>query len=156
MNELYSEKDIGHISGQLKKRWLLISAVLVVFLAVFAISMVLRAQWLTMLSVFLFGSFAVFAIDLFCLPLIRYRKLLVSALTGRTHTGVFEFEKQEPEDSMVDGVSCHGLLFLGEPDKHGIREQRFYWDAGLPVPDFRPGEEVTLKYTGKNIVGLKR
>ena len=156
MNELYSEKDVEQLSGQLKKRWILIGAVLMVFLAVIVASMILRIQWLTMVSVFLFGAFAIFFFFLFCLPLRRYRRLLVSALTGRTHTGVFEFEKQEPEASMVEGVSCRGLLFLGEPDKHGTREQRFYWDARLPVPDFRPGEQVTLKYTGKNIVGLER
>ena len=57
---------------------------------------------------------------------------------------------------MVDGVSCRGLIFLGEPDKHGIREQRYYWDNQLPLPAFRPGEAITLKYTGKNIIAWSR
>ena len=104
-------------------------------------------------AVFLFGAFAVFSIDLLCLPLHRYRKLLTSALNGRTHTGTFEFKEAEAETSMVDGVSCRGLIFLGEPDKHGSREQRFYWDEQKPLPDFRAGDQITLKYTGKNIIG---
>ena len=156
MNELYSEKDILTINAQLKKRYTVIAIVLAVLLALIIVSLIIRVEWLTMVAVFLFGGFAVFSIDLFCLPLHRYRRLLTSALTGRTHTDTLEFKEQESDPSMVDGVSCRGLIFLGEPDKHGIREQRYYWDSQLPVPDFRPGEQITLKYTGKNIIGWSR
>ena len=153
MTELYSEKDIEQISAQLKKRYTIICIVLALLLALIVISIFPRIQWLTMVAVFLFGAFAVFSIDLLCLPLHRYRKLLTSALNGRTHTGTFEFKETEGETSMVDGVSCRGLIFLGEPDKHGSREQRFYWDEQKPLPDFRAGDQITLKYTGKNIIG---
>ena len=153
MTELYSEKDIEQISAQLKKRYTIICIVLALLLTLIIISCIFWIEWLTMVAVFLFGAFAIFSIDLFCLPLHRYRKLLVSALSGRTHTGTFEFKETETETSMVDGVSCRGLIFLGEPDKHGSREQRFYWDKEKPLPDFRAGDPVTIKYTGKNIIG---
>ena len=153
MTELYSEKDIQLISQQLKKRYTVIGVVLALLLALIIVSLVIRIQWLTMTAVFLFGAFAVFSIDLFCLPLHRYRKLLVSAVSGRTHVGTFEYKQAEGEVSMVDGVSCRSLIFLGEPDKHGSREQCFYWDAERPLPGFQPGQQVTLKYTGRNIIG---
>lgn len=156
MTELYSEQSITDISAQLKKRYTVISAVLALLLALIVVSIIPRIQWLTMVSVFLFGAFAVFSIDLFCLPLHRYRKLLTSALTGRTHTGVFEYKETEADTSMVDGVACRGMIFLGEPDKHGSREQRFYWDEEKPLPDFRAGEQITLRYTGKNIIGFEK
>ena len=156
MNELYSEKDVAGIDGQLKKRWIVIGAVLVLLLAFIVVSAVLRIEWLTMVAVFLFGAFAVFSIDLFCLPLLRYRKLLTAALTGRNHTGSFEFKEAESETSMVDGVSCRGLIFLGEADRHGSREQRYYWDEERPLPGFQAGDQITLKYTGKNIIGWAR
>ncbi len=156
MTELYSEKDLSEISAQLKKRYTVIGIILVLLLALIILSIFPRIQWLTMTAVFLFGVFAIFSIDLFCLPLHRYRKLLTSALTGRTHTGTFEFKETESDSSMVDGVSCRGLIFLGEPDKHGSREQRFYWDEEKPRPDFQAGEQITLKYTGKNIIGWLR
>ena len=47
------------------------------------------------------------------------------------------------------------LIFLGEPDKHGIREQRYYWDNELPLPAFNSGDQITIKYTGKNIIGYE-
>ena len=155
MHDLYSEKDYQQISAQLKKRFLLLGCALVVILAVIVCSFIIRSMWLSVLSVILFFGVSVFVIDMFCLPLYRYRKLLTSALTGRTHIETLEFEGVEPEKSIVDGVACRGLLFLGSPDKHGTREQRFYWDEELPLPAFNAGDQVTLKYTGRNIIGYQ-
>ena len=155
MQELYSEKDFQQISGQLKKRYLLLGGVLAVLLAAFVVSMTVRIEWLSIVLFILSGAAAVFVIELFCLPLHRYRKLLLSALTGRTHTETLEYKETEAESSLVDGVLCRGLIFLGDPDRHGAREQRFYWDEELPLPAFTPGESVTLKYTGRNIIGYE-
>ena len=155
VTELYSEKDINLINQQLKKRYTIIFIIFGLFLALVIWSFIVRIQWLSMVAVFLAGVTLVFGIDLFCLPLHRYRKLMTSALTGRTHTETLEFDCAEEETSVVDGVVCRGLLFLGEPDKHGERGQRFYWDMALPLPAFRPGSRVTLKYTGRNIIGYQ-
>ena len=54
MTDLYSEKDLQAISGQLKKRYLLLGCGLAVILAVIVWSMVIRMEWLTVVSVFLF------------------------------------------------------------------------------------------------------
>ncbi len=155
MHSLYSEKDLQQISDQLKKRYLLLGCGLAVILALLVFSMVIRLQWLTVVSFILFFSVSVFVIELFCLPLHRYKKLVVSALTGRSHIETMEYKCMESETSIVDGVSCRGIVFLGEPDKHGTREQRFYWDEELPLPVFREGDQVTLKYTGRTIIGYQ-
>ena len=155
MIELYTDRDYTRISSRLKKRCLLLGIALAVFLALFIFFMIKRYEWPAIISLFLFFSVMVFVIDLLILPLSRYRKLVAAALTGRTHTGTFEFVRPEEEVSMVDGVRCQGLLFLGEPDKHGTREQRFYWDLERPIPAFTSGQQVTLKYTGRNIIGYK-
>jgi len=156
VTELYSEKDINLINQQLKKRYTIIFIIFALFLALVIWSFIVRIQWLSMVAVFLAGVTLVFGIDLFCLPLHRYRKLMTSALTGRTHTGTFEFKEAESDPSMVEGISCKSLIFLGEPDKHGSREQRFYWDAEHPLPDFKAGDQITLKYTGRNIIGWEK
>ncbi len=155
MQDLYSEKDCQQIAAQLKKRYLLLGCALAVFLALIVVSVIVRVEWLTIVLVFLFFSLAVFVIELFCLPLHRYKKLVVSALTGRSHIETMEYKCMESETSIVDGVSCRGIVFLGEPDKHGTREQRFYWDEELPLPVFREGDQVTLKYTGRTIIGYQ-
>ena len=156
MHDLYSEKDLQELSGQLKKRYLAIGCFLAVILAVFVVSMIIRAEWLSIASFIIFFAGAVFAVDLFCLPLRRYKSLITSALTGRTHTEEMVYEKTEDDTSVVDGVPCLGMIFLGAPDKHGVREQRFYWDRELPRPAFTAGDQVTLKYTGRNIIGYQK
>ena len=155
MKDLYSEKDVEEISSQLKKRYTLLGIALAVLLAALIVSVIVRVEWLSIALFILLFATAVFVIEMFCLPLHRYKKLLVSALTGRTHTEVLEYQKTEDETSVVDGVRCCGLIFLGSPDKHGTREQRFYWDRELPLPAFKPGDQVNLKYTGRNIIGYE-
>ena len=155
MRDLYSENDLLQISAQLKKRYFLLGTILLIPLALFVWSLVIRLEWLTMVSVFLFFAAIIFVVDLFCLPLHRYKKLLSSALTGRSHTETLEYKETEADPYVVDGVTCQGLIFLGQPDKHGTREQRFYWDREIPLPAFRAGDQVTLKYTGRNIIGYQ-
>ena len=155
MQDLYSEKDSEQISSQLKKRYILLGCILAVILAGFVVSMIIRVEWLSVVMFILFLAVAVFVIEMFCIPLHRYKKLIVSALHRRTHTETLEYEKAEDDTSVVDGVLCRGLLFLGSPDKHGTREQRFYWDEEIPLPAFVPGSQVTLKYTGRNITGYE-
>lgn len=155
MQDLYSEKDLEQISSQLKKRYILLGCVLAILLAGFVASMIVRIEWLSMVLFILLCATAVFGIEMFCIPLHKYKKLITSALTGRTHTETLEYEKAEDDPSVVEGVLCRGLIFLGSPDKHGTREQRFYWDEELPLPAFTPGTQVTLKYTGRNIIGYE-
>ena len=62
-----------------------------------------------------------------------------------------EFVRTEPDRSMVDGVACSSLIFLGDPDRHGSREMLLYWDREIPQPDLKPGRIYSVKYTGKNI-----
>ena len=153
MTDLYSSNDLQQISSQLKKRYILLGCILAVILAGFVVSMIIRFEWLSVVMFILFLAVAVFVIEMFCIPLHRYKKLIVSALHGRTHTETLEYEKAEAETSVVDGVLCRGLIFLGSPDKHGTREQRFYWDEQIPLPAFSAGDQVTLRYTGRTIIG---
>jgi len=155
MHDLYSEKDVLDLSARLKKRYIILGCIMAFFLAVFVVSMIVRVEWLSMVSFILCFAVAVFVIEMFCLPLSRYRKLIASALTGRTHIETLEYKETEADTSLVDGVPCRGMIFLGSPDKHGTREQRFYWDNELPLPAFTAGSQVTLKYTGRNIIGYE-
>lgn len=155
MQDLYTDKDYAEISAQLKKRYLLLGIACAVLLTVFIWFMIARYEVPAVIALFLLCAVAIFVIDLLCLPLHRYRKLLAAALTGRTHTETLEFDHLEKEISVVDGVRCRSMIFLGAPDKHGDREQRFYWDMERPLPGFRPGQQVTLKYTGRNIIGYQ-
>ena len=154
MNDLYTQEMLTTLQKRLKSRWLILAVVFGLLLAGFVYSMIIRIEWLSVLLLGLAGCFAIFWTDLFIMPLLQYRKLLRAALNGRSHVGTLEYVRTEPDESMVDGVPCLGMVFLGEPDKHGSREQLFYWDRELPLPTLSPGQEYTIKYTGKNIIGM--
>ena len=155
MQNLYSDESYVSVDRQLKRRLVLLFAVLAVLLGVFVWAMITRTEWLAVLAACLAGCFAIFFADLFCAPLVRYRRLVRSALSGRNHEKTMEFVRTEPERSMVDGVACSSLIFLGDPDKHGSREMLLYWDREIPQPDLKPGRIYTVMYTGKNITGIQ-
>ena len=154
MKELYRQEDFIALQSQLKKRLILLLIGCVLLLAVAIWSLSARMEWLTMASFILLGAAAIFVLELLCRPISQYKKLVHSALHGRSHTETLEFARVEPDLSLVDGVSCRSLVFLGEPDKHGERERMYYWDEHLPLPALKEGEAISIRYTGKTIIGI--
>ena len=155
MKDLYTEKDLAALRARIGKRQLVLVCVSMVWLALAVVSLVLRVEWLTVVAVVLLGASLIFGLEMFCLPLKRYARLMEAALHGRSHTETFVYDHLEPESSLVDGVSCRSLVFLGEPDKHGSRDQMYYWDENIPLPPFSEGQTVTLRYTGRTIIGYQ-
>ncbi len=155
MQALYSDQSYLTVHQQLRRRLAVLAVVSVLLLAVFVYAAVIRTEWLAMAAACVLGFFAIFFAEMFCLPLARYRRLIRTALHGRSHTRTMEFVRAEPDLSSVDGVSCRSLIFLGDPDKHGTREQMLYWDAEIPLPALTPGQEVTLQYTDRTIIALQ-
>ena len=100
MKDLYSENDLFSLSSQLKKRYALLGVILAVILGLFIYSMIIRVEWLSVVLFALLCAVAVFFIELFCLPLHRYKKLVQSALKGRTHTDKLIYDHAAPEHSM--------------------------------------------------------
>ena len=154
MQSLYSDQSYDAVHRKLNRRLVLLAVIAVPLLALFIAAMILRIQWLAMVAACLAGCFAVFYVEMFCLPLARYRRLIGTALHGRSHTQTLEFSRVDPDLSAVDGIPCRSLIFLGTPDKHGTREQMLYWDDEIPLPDFQPGQEITIQYTDRNIIGF--
>ncbi len=152
--DLYTDQMLAEINRRLTSRWLILAVVVVPLLAVFVWSLTQRIEWVSMVSAVLTGVFSIFWIDLFIVPRLRHRKLVSEALNGRSHIQTMEFARLDPDPCLVDGVSCRSLIFLGEPDRHGSREQLFYLDQALPVPELEAGKSYTVKYTGRTITGL--
>ena len=158
---LYPDETILALNNQLKKRWLILGAVAAVLLGVFVWSLIIRydyndrLQWISVVAILLLGFFMVFWVDVICGPLLRYRTMIRTAVTGRKHTKTMPFVRAEEDISVVEGVPCRGLIFLGDPDKHGTRDQLLYWDQELPMPAFEAGKDYTLCYSGKLIVGIE-
>ena len=154
MKDLYTAEMLESLNGRLKKRWILVGIVSALLLAGFVWSAAVRVEWLSVVFVVLIGAFLVFYIEMFCRPLLDYRKLMVSALSGRSHDRDMEYVRTEPDSSSVDGVSCRSLIFLGDADKHGSREMLLYWDEEIPLPALQEGKTYTVRFTGRNIIAI--
>ena len=154
MKELYSAEMLASLNGKLKKRWILVGIISALLLAGFVWSVAIRVEWLSIALLALLGVFLIFFIEMFCRPLLDYRKLVVTALSGRSHDRVMEYVRTEPDTSSVDGVSCISLIFLGDADKHGSREQLLYWDEEIPLPALQEGQSYTVSFTGRNIIAI--
>ena len=156
MQSLYSEESLHSVNRPLHRRFIILGAVIAALLAVFVWAMITRIEWAAMVAFSLAGVFAVFFVDLYIMPLVRYRRLVSSALEGRRHSRDMEFSRTEPDISAVDGIPCRGLIFLGDPDKHGSRDVLLYWDNEIPLPELEPGTVYSVDYTGRNIIGLQK
>ena len=153
MQEVYSDRDLKELNAQVSRRMTVIGLIALALTGVAAWSLVGRIEWLTMVSVALIGVVLIFGIEMFYRPLYAYRKLLIAALQGRNHEIRLTYDHPESELSVVDGVSFRSLIFLGEPDKHGTRDQMYYWDLQKKLPAFETGKDYLLRYTGKTIIG---
>ena len=156
MELLYSDQSFRSVDRRLKWRVAVLCAVCTVLLGVFLAMMIIRNNWAAVAAAAAAGFFAIFFTDLLCMPLVRYRRLIRSALSGRSHEKTLEFDHTEPDTSSVEGVTCRSLIFLGDPDKHGSREMLLYWDCELALPELSPGSFYTVKYTGKHIIGIRQ
>ena len=83
MKELYSAEMLASLNGKLKKRWILVGIISALLLAGFVLSVAIRVEWLSIALLALLGVFLIFFIEMFCRPLLDYRKLVVTALSGR-------------------------------------------------------------------------
>ncbi len=152
MHFLYSEKNLSDLSGQLRRRLillgigLLLSLLLLVWLLFQDNHRDRRPELAVMLLLIVSMSGAVFCYDLLIRPVRAYVRHLTSSLHGRVHDITVVFDRVGLNQSVVDGVAFRDLIFLGEPDRHGDRERLFYWDAACPLPEFEKGQEVTLRY----------
>lgn len=161
MRNLYTEQDLSSLKKQLARREAVAFAVLALFVAGVIATLIMdnhrenRPEMLTTLLVILAGISFIFLWEMLVRPLLSYQRHLEQALHGRTHEITVLFDHIGEEDSLIDRIAFRDLYFLGEPDKHGERTRMFYWDLSRSLPSFRPGQEVTLSYFDRYIIGYR-
>ncbi len=161
MISLYTEEQLQALKAQIRRRLLLVGLLFLLFLALFIITLILddhkqnRPELWTTLIVILGGGAMIFCYDLLLRPLLSYRRHMEAALHGRCHETKVVYDHQNSEISVIESVPYQDLIFLGEADKHGDREQMFYWDTEFPSPPFVPGQEVTLRYFDRFIIAYQ-
>ena len=161
MHSLYTEQNLADLKKQIRKRMILLFIFLAAALVLTVATLLMddhrenRPEIITTLVVVLSGCAVIFIYDLLIHPLRAYSRHIDTSLHGRSHEVTVIFDHISAEDSVVDGVAYRDLIFLGDPDKHGIRERMFYWDLELPLPDFTQGQEITLRYYDRFITAYQ-
>ena len=161
MHSLYTEQDLSSLKKQIARREAVAFSVLAVFVAGIIAVLIMdnrrenRPELLTTLLVIFSGASFIFLWEMLVRPLISYERHIEQALHGRTHEITVQFDHFGKEDSLIERISYRDLYFLGDPDKHGEKTQMFYWDLTHPLPDFTPGQEVSLVYYDRYIVGYR-
>ena len=171
MNLLYNEQEIDELTARIKRRRIISVILSIPFFAAFVLFFVMHLHvtlaepgpipdnTLAILATVsaILGSWVLIFGSSFCVrPLKAYRNHIRNSLHGRSHDATYTFRGIEPDLSVIDHISFRSFVFDGEPDKHGITEHMFYWDALRELPAFAEGESITVRYYDRFICGWSR
>ena len=150
---MYSKQDVLDADRQYRRAvllWLIPETLLLLGVAV---SFVYRIEWLTILLSFLLGAALVFSLNLYVLPVRRYREYLNMALTGKTRRSVAAFKSFSDQIAVREGVRFYPVIMhVGNP-RFEMDERQFFWDINLPRPEWKEGDKIALLSHEKLIVG---
>lgn len=153
---MYSEEDLISIGAQLRKRLLAWLAPLLLLLALLVYSLAIRHEVFTIAVFAMICWLAIFAWGVSLSPVRAYQRYLRDLLSGRQRemTGVF---KGFDRDSVLRDRVRYQPLMLNVGDVEDPKDDRLlYWDANLPLPDWREGERLWISSFDKGVTDWKR
>ncbi len=153
---MYSSQNVTDITSQLRKRTFLLAIPLVLLLAGVVASILHRVQWLTILLFILCCFVLIFCWGLFLSPLHQYRKFLQSAIHGQNRTMEGYFKRFVDEKSERDGVYFIPLFINISNSDEEEDDRLFYFDANLPLPDWKVGEKLSITSQDKAVISWQR
>lgn len=141
---MYTEQDYADIRAQVKKRAILLSLPCLAMLAGVIAAFIYRQKLLTMGLTILLGAFMIFSYGLLLYPVIAYGRHLDEVLHGRVRQLTGAFKEMEEGAVVRDGVQYYPMT-LNVGDMESQEDDRlFYYDANLPRPDWKRGEQITV------------
>ncbi|NLM85609.1 MAG: hypothetical protein GX171_02830 [Clostridiales bacterium] len=153
---MYTQKDIDSIQGQLRQRIILWLVPAVLLLAGIIYSYTLRLEWLSGVLTALLMAMLVFAMTLSILPVKQYRDFLRNAVHGRNREETLVFDLIQSETVIREGVRFYPVTMRADTIKEELDERQFYFDANLPLPDWKQGERLNVRSHEKMVTGWQR
>ena len=150
---MYNEAYFAKIKKQTRIRVYLGLALIAVFLAGVIVFTVLRMQ-VPQLVVAGVGFIVVYFLWYFKIsPWTRYNRFMKELRSGRTRTGVFNYEEISSETRMYDGVEVWDVQ-MNEGDAEEDK-RLFVFDADMPKPVFKAGDKVEIISFGRFVTEYK-
>ena len=171
MNLLYTEEELNQLSRRIKRRSIITLIVSLPFFAFFITCFVMHLRVspsnpgpiaddtlkvYAIIACIIAVCILVFGFSFMIRPLRSYRNHIQTSLFGRSREATYRFLRLEPDLSVIDGITFHSLVFEGEPDRHGLSEHMYYWDALKEIPTFSEGEEVSFRFYDRFITAWSR
>lgn len=151
---MYTEQDLSSVLEQRNKRWLVVGVICLLLAVVLVFSLVVRMEYVTILSTIALGAVLLFGYEMFIKPLHRYSIFLDNALNGRSHEVECTYQGVEADISQVDGVDYYGITVLQNDDDGKPFERLFYWDAQRPIPQLQQGDKLRIIFHDRMVSNL--
>lgn len=150
---MYTAQDLHSITAQKNRRIILLLLPCALLTAGIIVSLMYRMQWLTALLTALMCCLLLFCITMFIRPLVLYARHVQHALYGKTRetTGCLKSVEETAIDR--EGLLLHPLIININRMENEEDDRLFYWDGRLPLPDWQPGQKITLTSYDKLITG---
>ncbi len=148
---MYTQEDFTAVSAQVKHRLIRYLVPVAAALALLVVSFIIRMQWLSILLLILAGALAIFLWDVYLSPVLAYRRFLRDLLAGHKREYSGSFRGFESSEVTREGVPCRAfLLNVGDPADEKD-DRLLYWDAYLPLPDWREGMALWVSTFDKSV-----
>ena len=154
---MYRNEDEALNRAQLRSRWLVLGGAALALLTLTLVSFLLR--WPEAVTVLLSSALlaaCIFGYSMFIAPVAVYGKHIDHALHGKTRETAGMFAGMEAEAVERDGLRFYPMsLNVGATLKDN-GDRLFYYDANLPRPDWREGENLVLTSYDNRVTDWRR
>ena len=142
---MYQQNDYDENRGQLRARSLAIGLPMAALLALAVVAFLLRwPQGVTMVLCFLVCAVGIFGYTMLISPVRAYGQHIAHALTGRTRQTSGVFVSMDADSVTRENVEFYPVTLNVGEQGHEEDDRLFYYDANLPRPDWKRGEQITV------------
>ncbi len=153
---MYTNDNLDDIKQQLEKRVILCAAPAAVMLALFIYSLIIRLEWLSYFLSILLSFFIIFSWGVFISPVNSYKKFLINMLGLKKRATEGRFKAFIDAPTKRDGVFFTPFYISVGSMEDEEDDRLFYFDANLPLPDWRPGDALSIFSYDKSVAGWEK
>ena len=153
---LYTQEDIQHNATQMKGVLTQLGALSILLVAALAASLVVRAEWLTIILTILWGGALIFLWEMKLSPVLAYRRYLRSVAQGMTRTAEGVLVSLAEEGTFKEGVFFSVMILNVDEKMDPEGERLFYVDRCKTRPALVPGDRVRVTSHGNYVVSWEK
>ncbi len=149
---MYTEENWNDLNRQFRNRVAAWLAPELLLLAGIVLSWQWRNEWVTGALTSALAAVAVFSLQMHILPVRRYRAFVWHAVYGRTTQSEAAFVSLGIQPEQREGVRVYPVTMRADGAKEELNEREYFWDANLPLPEWKEGEKIAMRSWERIIV----